>query len=213
MPLDLKALKLSEKDRPFVCDGNPLDCEVFIVGFNPATEMENKFEDFYKNGSFDRKAFKKIYKDERTKQRTAAGKDVNKVSKTRKGIETITSQLEESGIKVLETNLYFKPTAKAKELKKEDRKIGQFLSLLTQFKGTNNPKVVFVHGGKTLKDFVKALKIDGDFTVETEVIGKYRVEFEDQTFTLLWTYHLSFQKMATETMLNKVVKEIKVSIK
>ncbi len=24
--------------RPFVCDGSPLSCTVFIVGYNPATE-------------------------------------------------------------------------------------------------------------------------------------------------------------------------------
>ena len=31
--------------RPFVCDGSPLDCRVFIVGFNPASALD---EDFWK---------------------------------------------------------------------------------------------------------------------------------------------------------------------
>lgn len=33
--------------RPFVCDGSPLDCRVFIVGFNPATDSEVDFWNFW----------------------------------------------------------------------------------------------------------------------------------------------------------------------
>lgn len=33
--------------RPFVCDGSPLDCRVFIVGFNPATDSEVDFWTFW----------------------------------------------------------------------------------------------------------------------------------------------------------------------
>ncbi|TAL55123.1 hypothetical protein [Pandoraea sp.] len=33
--------------RPFVCDGNPLLCDVFIVGANPASEMATGFWDFW----------------------------------------------------------------------------------------------------------------------------------------------------------------------
>lgn len=34
-------------DRPFVCDGSPLDCQVFIVGINAASSMT---EDFWDSG-------------------------------------------------------------------------------------------------------------------------------------------------------------------
>ncbi len=29
--------------RPFVCEGSPLSCDIFLVGFNPATTMETDF--------------------------------------------------------------------------------------------------------------------------------------------------------------------------
>ncbi|MDN4165598.1 hypothetical protein QWY31_08800 [Cytophagales bacterium LB-30] len=214
------AIKLSqkvEKDwlhlRPFVCDGNPFNCQVFIVGFNPATTIENsKFTDFFSDGVFDKEKFTAIYQSARTEQRKKAGKDENKLSKTRKGIDFISTHLEKEGIKTLETNVYFKPTSKAKELKKEDRNANQFLELLSLFKSSGNPKVIFIHGGKTLKTFVKMLKLEGDFEVKSESIGTHTFKLNNQNVTLLWTYHLSFQKMATEEMRKKVVDTIKKSV-
>ena len=38
-----------ENPRPFICNGNPLECEIFIVGFNAATEMQAKFDEFWSN--------------------------------------------------------------------------------------------------------------------------------------------------------------------
>ena len=39
-----------EKPRPFVCEGNPLESEIFIVGVNAATEMKASFWDFWIEG-------------------------------------------------------------------------------------------------------------------------------------------------------------------
>jgi hypothetical protein len=33
--------------RPFVCDGSPLECEAFLVGFNPRTLMSKEFWKFW----------------------------------------------------------------------------------------------------------------------------------------------------------------------
>lgn len=33
--------------RPFVCDGSPLACKVFVVGLNPASEMDGNFWDYW----------------------------------------------------------------------------------------------------------------------------------------------------------------------
>lgn len=213
MSLNIESLIRAQDDRPFVCNGNPLDCEVFIVGFNPATAIkDSKFTDFFINGVFDKEKFTNIYKSARAEQREQAGKEGNKISKTRKGIDLISTQLEKEEIKTLETNVYFKPTSKAKELKKEDRNAGQFLELLSLFKGSNNPKVIFIHGGKTLKTFAKMLKLEGDFEVESESLGTHTFKLNNQNVKLLWTYHLSFQKMATEEMRKKVVDTIKESV-
>ena len=32
--------------RPFVCEGSPIECESFLVGINPASEMSVDFWDF-----------------------------------------------------------------------------------------------------------------------------------------------------------------------
>lgn len=36
--------------RPFVCEGSPLECEVFIVGYNPATAMDGDWWRYWKTG-------------------------------------------------------------------------------------------------------------------------------------------------------------------
>jgi hypothetical protein len=55
--------------RPFVCDGSPLDCEVFIVGFNPATPMSLGFWEFWRRGrGFDKVSWLDAYiKDRQTR--------------------------------------------------------------------------------------------------------------------------------------------------
>ena len=53
--------------RPFVCDGSPLDCSVFLVGTNPSTPMpHNSFWDFWRDDyGFDRASFMLAYKETR----------------------------------------------------------------------------------------------------------------------------------------------------
>lgn len=41
MPTDL---------RPFIYEGSPLECEVFIVGLNPSSEMNIDFWEFWSTG-------------------------------------------------------------------------------------------------------------------------------------------------------------------
>ncbi|MDY8109408.1 hypothetical protein U0C82_09675 [Fulvimarina sp. 2208YS6-2-32] len=36
--------------RPFVCEDYLLDCEVFIVGYNPATKMDGDWWRYWKRG-------------------------------------------------------------------------------------------------------------------------------------------------------------------
>ena len=51
--------------RPFVCDGSPLDCRVFLVGINPATDMPENFWDarFWNDGSgFDKEKWLVAYR-------------------------------------------------------------------------------------------------------------------------------------------------------
>jgi hypothetical protein len=47
--------------RPFVCDGFPMECKIFIVGINPATKMETSFGDYYGETGFNKSKWLKDY--------------------------------------------------------------------------------------------------------------------------------------------------------
>lgn len=52
--------------RPFVCAGSPLECNVFIVGFNPASPMEGDWwADWSTLHGFDKETWMVRYLDER----------------------------------------------------------------------------------------------------------------------------------------------------
>jgi hypothetical protein len=88
--------------RPFVCEGSPLDCQIFIVGFNPATTNVS-FWDFWRLPyGFDKKAWLPMYESEREEQ----GK--KRQSSTRKRIERIVEAAWP--LKCLETNIHAVPS-------------------------------------------------------------------------------------------------------
>ena len=114
--------------RPFVCEGSPLDCEVFIVGFNPATTMEGDWWRFWKP---DYGFQKRLWKQEYLKQR---GGD----SKTRKLIEAIVIEL--SIVHILEANIDARPSRQKSEYRKPiTTPFDYLLEACT-------PKVIIAHG-------------------------------------------------------------------
>lgn len=128
--------------RPFVCEGSPLSCRAFIVGFNPATEMSAGFWDFWRSGyGFDKSAWFAAYLHERQVRPLKPGKKRRPaVSNTRRVIEWILQ--EASPVQVLETNIYSAPTERMDDLPPEQRLAEPFRFLLDAVK----PDVVVVHG-------------------------------------------------------------------
>lgn len=124
---------MDEKMRPFVCEGSPLDCQIFIVGFNPATEVE--FWRFWsaRNG-FDKQEWLKEY----CRQRAANGK--YRPSNTRRAIKWIVDAAQPT--RCLETNLYAVSSPKKKDLPPEWRSTAVFDFLLEAIR----PPVILVHG-------------------------------------------------------------------
>lgn len=155
---DLKQLLFQfDKTRPFVCDGNPLDCQIFIVGINPATEMKNGFLNFWSdNNGFDKKSWLDQYITERLNQPSKSGRKRRAYSNTRTRIEWLCSALDPD--KVLETNIYSKPTQTVDELLAEDRNIKLFNFLVTTIK----PKILFLHGKDTRKAIENMLPVNLD---------------------------------------------------
>lgn len=102
--------------RPFVCVGNPLECKVFIVGTNPATEMSSSFWSFWNSESgFDKVKWFAEYKRERQACPLKPGKTRrNEVSTTRKYIDLVVSSCYP--IACLETNVFSYPAEEVKDL-------------------------------------------------------------------------------------------------
>lgn len=125
--------------RPFVCEGSPLECEIFLVGIEPATELKKEFWDFWKPGhGFDREAWLTTY----LQERHAAGK--RPVSPTRRNMDQFLAGAE--GAKVLETNVFAGPRPRYRKDGSEIRAPFRFLLQAIQ------PKVIFVHGGPAKKE-------------------------------------------------------------
>jgi hypothetical protein len=118
--------------RPFVCEGSPLCCKVFIVGVNPATPGE-----FWKywstQGGFDKESWFSDY----TQIRRAQGKRA--VTPTRGIIERVVTN---TGVPCLETNIYSVPTVRISDLPKASRSTDVFEFVLRSIR----PKVVVLHG-------------------------------------------------------------------
>ena len=128
--------------RPFVCDGSPLECDAFLVGANPASEMSVDFWHFWSDSyGFDKRAWYEEYKEERRNRPLKPGrKRRNEVSNTRRIIEEVVSGA--SPVKCLETNVYAKATNQALNLEEQDR----ITAPVDYFLRKVAPKLVIAHG-------------------------------------------------------------------
>ena len=148
-------MSIKPKPRPLICEGNPLDCEIFIVGINAATEMQNGFWTFWSEKyGFKKTEWIESYILERKLQPLKPNKTRrNKLSNTRQRIEWIIESIKP--VKTLETNLFVKATPTANELTTEDRDSSVFEYLLKTIK----PKIIFIHGNEVIEYFEKLYDI------------------------------------------------------
>ncbi len=116
--------------RPFVCEGSPLACDAFLVGFNPASHMSVDYWDFWSDSyGFDKCAWITKYKEERRNRPLKPGrKRRNEVSNTRRIIEEVVQSAKP--VKCLETNIYAKATEQASDLEERSRVTAPFDYLL-----------------------------------------------------------------------------------
>ena len=135
----LQALMYEPGLRPFVCHGSPLACQVFIVGFNPATSMDRPFWDYWSDETgFDKPRFMQDYL---RKRGLAEPKGV------RARIERVVAELP-AGV-ALETNICSKPTRTAAELHRDDRATDVFRFLLDSIR----PGLVYAHSNEPIAYF------------------------------------------------------------
>ena len=145
--------------RPFTCKGSPLECRLFIVGLNSATQLDQDFFSRYwrDDSGFRREVFEADYSHKRKKQGT------------RPRIEAFVEAA--SPVPCLETNIYAAPTRKASQLKLEDKNTG----ILEYLIKTIRPVGIFVHTKKPVEFFQELSgcnRIPDDEPKLVEIIGQ-----------------------------------------
>ncbi|WP_339108023.1 hypothetical protein [Thioclava sp. GXIMD4216] len=115
--------------RPFVCDGDPSTCSIWVVGYNAATTGGNWWRFWTSDKGFDLGLWRRDYDAERA----ARGKGP---SATRRRIDRLTSKV--SG--VLETNIHATPSTEMANMPASTT--DAFDLLLTTFE----PRVIIAHG-------------------------------------------------------------------
>lgn len=94
-----KLAKPGEQLRPFVCDGSPLDCSVFIVGSNRAARLASEFWTYWDDGrGLDKARFLSEYGD----YRRSRGKD--EIAHWRHALEVLVKSC--APLRCLETNVF-----------------------------------------------------------------------------------------------------------
>lgn len=135
----LQSLVSGDTARPFVCSGNPLECRLFVVGFNPATTVGTDFWRYWSDTEgFDKFHFMEDYL------------RVRKLRGARPRIEAMVDQFPSNWS--FETNICSIPTKRASDLAKGDRRTAVFQFLFEAIK----PEFVFVHSNQPIEFFQRA---------------------------------------------------------
>lgn len=164
---DLTELMVKPNLRPFLCNGSPLACTTFIVGFNPATSLDGSFWDYWNDVSgYDKPAMMRDYLKTR---------GLSKPKGVRARIERIVDQLPQGAC--LETNICSTPTKKMEHLDRSHRTTEIFEFLLRRLK----PSLIYAHSNEPIKYFQQFT--DKDFSSGTP----QTVKWENQEFLLLAT--------------------------
>ena len=157
--------------RPFVCEGSPLACDAFLVGFNPASHMSVDYWDFWSDSyGFDKCAWITKYKEERRNRPLKPGrKRRNEVSNTRRIIEEVVQSAKP--VKCLETNIYAKATEQASDLEERSRVTAPFDYLLRKVA----PRLVIAHG-REAEDYLQGQDLPCELKCVTHFARRWSLQ-------------------------------------
>ena len=159
--------------RPFLCEGNPYECDVFLVGINPATSTG--FWDYWNpEVGCDKEGWIDSYLHNHD----------GKFKPTRKRIELFFDGVKP--LKVLETNIFPFPSCREHELSGKSRNTEFFDFLLHEI----GPKVVVGHGSSVIKHFSKLFGRNlekGKYTAVSRDGVNFEVRVENH-FSYQWSY-------------------------
>ncbi|MBD3677570.1 MAG: hypothetical protein HUJ27_04115 [Rhodobacteraceae bacterium] len=115
--------------RPFVCDGDPFLCGVWVVGYNAATTGGDWWQYWTTKKGFDLVSWRRDYDAERASR----GKGP---SATRRRIDRISARVPA----VLETNIFATPSTEMANMPKSTTEAFDYLM------STLNPRLIIAHG-------------------------------------------------------------------
>lgn len=128
--------------RPFVCEGSPLECSVFIVGENPATPLSKDWWYYWRPGyGFRKSEWMQDYIEERARRPLKPGKKRRqKVSPSRRTINWVVGAA--APVRCLETNVAVEEAETPSDLQGRDAGLAVLDFLLREIR----PLVVVTHG-------------------------------------------------------------------
>ncbi|CAB3754090.1 hypothetical protein [Paraburkholderia humisilvae] len=131
-----KMAKPGEPVRPFVCDGSPLDCSVFIVGNNRAARLASEFWTYWDDSSgVDKARFMSEYGD----YRRSRGRP--EIAHSRRALEVLVKSC--APLRCLETNVFGVSTDTRDELLAAP---AQGVCILPYLVDTIKPRWIIAHG-------------------------------------------------------------------
>jgi hypothetical protein len=151
-----------KKFRPFVCPGDPRDCRAFVVGFNPASDVE-AFKNFWScETGFDKRKWEDAYQAARIAVRKKP------ISPTRERLNRIARGADK--IKILETNLYATATSATADLDLALQNSALFQFLVEEIE----PKAILFHSVTVKRTVEKIYGINLPTAFESRMLRKVK---------------------------------------
>jgi hypothetical protein len=154
---------------PFLCDGAPLDCDLFLVGINPATNIP-LWPCWSSDSGVDKQSWLQLCLHK-----------YGKYTRTRVRMEQLIRAVAPA--RVLETNVFHEFAPRESQLDKQQKSTVVFDFLIATLK----PKLVFIHGRSAIRRLRRLTR--SEFT-----LGEFvRVQYQDTKLDVLAEHHLSYQ--------------------
>lgn len=161
---------LPQNGRPFICEGSPLGRPIFLVGFNPANEIQADFWSFWRDDyGFEKARWFEAYKKENATKPPRPGRTRRFiVSPTRERLNAFVNGA--APVPVLETNVFSKASDDIPSLAKTHRNAAPFRYLLETLK----PSILVVLGQEA-QDAVRALRPTAEVVEKHHFARRWKV--------------------------------------
>jgi hypothetical protein len=170
---------------PFVCEGLPFECPIFLVGINPATDVP-LWPHWSVDSGVDKASWLHAYRQKYGRFRP-----------TRLRIERLAAAI--APVRALETNVFHHHSKRWRELPKEQRVTDVFDFLVA----TIRPRILFVHGKAAIEHLQKQTKTFFD------PANFVRVTYKRTTLDVLSGRHLSNWSFAqVDEVANKLREQV-----